>query len=1240
MRQPSSLDFDPEAHGAECWRCPLRDQRIGLPVPPESPRSPLAIIVGANPGPVEVEKGRPFVGPSGVELMQGLAAVGAVRSQFKISNAILCLHPMTQVWVEDGHAVRIISLVRGRYPGRVWALSSSGELVLSKVVGWHENPLGERRWIKLTSQRARRNKQGVAGPVLTNDHLILSKERGWIPVGELSPHESIATADRRAVGRGESVIIGSLLGDGGIHNNRFRTSHTIDKQEYLQLKATALSTLGVKTGIVHTDRMKLDGLKARAELHIGASRWFSDLREAFYGQGQLKVLPPDLKLDPLALATWFLDDGNLQIRPNRLNRASLATCDFSKEAVEGLAGMLHGIGLEDARAVWTSRSRSGGYWRISLGPIDVERLASIIAPFVPPSMEYKLPEFHRGHFDARHYAPTTTEPYYDASETSEFEGPWSSRAYCLEVEQGSSFITVGGFVVHNCCPPGAARGALERFLHELTKTNKRRERQAKDRDLEFDPIPSPLECCRPRLLAEIREVPRVITLGGTALHSVLGRPTRVMDARGGPREVALGNSPAPEMTARVLPTLHPSFVISSRRWRGPFRADLGRAVRWFTSGLAWQDPRRLEAPTSGQLIEFLDRASRQAYTTCDLETFPGFPEVSHYDPLYDRIGLVGIGTANGRATAIIPFRSIEGSSSSYTEEERKLVVRLLRDYLTSPRFVKVGHNFNYYDRMVIESRLGVTPSPVVDTIALHKLADPEMPHSLGFVGSIHTDVSSWKAGHLATDAKTDHDWIAYNSIDLAVTALAYPGLERVVLDRNQSHLLPIVHRLQDLCVGLHRAGMRVDEGKRREWDSKLLREAKDQLSDCRRLSGVSDLNPGSTAQLRNLLFDDLGIAPHHYSEKTGEASTDDDALRAFLSETWSLPKTQRDLVQAIRAFRKVIKLRGTYVTKLRPISDRSVAEPVLAWDEEETEEEREKRREKHASSPGLTLPDGRVHPDYNAHGTLGWRLSSSNPNAQNFPDRLREIIVAGPGNVLVGCDEAQLELRMIAGLAKAAVYCEAFWKKEDPHRALCLDFFGEKFTSAGKEQQKALRVFVKQFTYASGYRAFPETVHDTLAASEDEEGRLLYPDITLRQTSAFHDKWLRRNPEIETWWNEVLEEWRRSHFLKDPILGLRVDFLDGEDPSKMINFKPQSGGSAIVHLATFDVLAEIPFEKWGRGTGIITQTHDSLVVECPESEGEKVKGILEDAMRMDGRQYGLDVPFLGESKIGRSWKEV
>ena len=1115
-----------------------------------------------------------------------------------------------------------------------------------------------------------------------------------------------------------------------------------------------------------------------------------------------------------------------------------------------------------------------------------------------------------------------------------------------------------------CCPPGKPRGALERLNHELQKENKARERA------QLPPIPTPMECCRPRLLNEVRAQPNVVALGGAAVQALSGRATGILEARGSPREgkILVDGAPVP---VRMLPTLHPSFVMSARRWEGPFRADLSRAFRWFTSGLAWRDPQILYYPTPAQLAAFMERIAREPFSVFDVETYPGFPDAEHYDPCFDKLKCIGLGIAGGLA-CVVPFRSMEGAKF-YAEEQKPQITALLREYFTSPKWKKAGWNSRYYDAQVIKAQLGVDIKPHFDAIGLSRLAAPELPHDLGFAGSIYTDVDDWKAGHVATEVKVDRLLWDYNAKDCVVTAMAVAPLAKVVKEREQIHLLPIFAKNQDTCVGLHRNGIFIDQVKRREWDRKLLWQANLQRKRIRDLSGRESLNPASFPQIADLLFEQLGIAPHHYSEKTAEPSTDDDSLRAFLSETWGLDEKRKKLIQAVRDFRRAGKRRGV-VVRLRPISEPYYEEPFLV-DLEETEEEREERMRRAAKgkgsyASGLVLPDGRVHADWNAGGTVGWRFSSKNPNcfdretevltprgwvklpdlrlervaqwedgrvsfvdpirithrqftgrmvtirnqhidlrvtadhrcltrdrktgalrvhtAENYPldahqlhggvgagtglglseaeitvicamqadgtwargtpfrpwlrfskrrkterlrsalntlgavysetvyggkasfliqdehlislldrflgrakvfgpwvfdlaeheaaffvdevfywdgcftrmnhysssvkvnadlvqailalrgwrarqrvymppsgrpnyqvdvtrrdysltsnaekkieevvneevyclsvpssyvivrrgqnvmvtgqcqnleDRLRDMFVAAPGHVFVACDEAQLELRMVAGLSKCAYYLEAFRKKGDPHKVLCVDTFGDQFLRASAEQQKRLRRSVKELTYSSLYWAGDETKLEIVTSAEDEDERLIFPDFTLREVHAFTDNWHRRCPEIAIWWESILEEWKRQHFLAEPILGLKCDFLDGEDRTKLVNYKPQSGGAALTHLATFRALAEIPFEKWGPGTGLVQQGHDSLVFEVPADHvpwktevdpksgkvketwcapdctcrASRVARLLEECMKEDGRKYGLDVDFEGEAKIGRTWKSV
>ena len=909
-----------------------------------------------------------------------------------------------------------------------------------------------------------------------------------------------------------------------------------------------------------------------------------------------------------------------------------------------------------------------------------------------------------------------------------------------------------------------------------------------------------------------------------------------------------------------------------------------------------------------------------------METSPGFPEEEHYDPNFDRLRCFGIGTSDGRAI-VVPFRSVvTGEQEWYGVEEQKEIMRLLRGYLASPAWPKGGWNSRVYDAPVVKRHFGVLPTPNLDGIALHRVADPELPHSLGFVGGMYTDVDKWKAGHTATKAATDEELWQYNATDTVVTAISIGEVSKRVRERGQVEQAKTFAKLMDVCRGLHENGIAVDQVVRKAWDRKLLAQAQQHRRRVRGLASMPALNPGSAPQLSTLLFEKLKIAPYSYSEKSGEPSTEDDALRAFLSSTWDLEPKTKALITAVRDFRRVVKRRGV-VVRLRPITDPYFEDETLVDFEETAEEraERFKRGRDRERACGLVLPDGRVHADWLAHGTVGWRFSSSGPNLQNLENKLRDMFVPAPGNVFVGCDEAQLELRMVAGLARDRAYLDTFNyigpdpHGADPHWMLCVAVFGDQFLQADKDQQKKLRRCMKELTYgcaakgtrvvtlgaegakpieelapgvdytwcwdgaryvptmikakwsrgvrdcvrvtfkwggrgniplatgeaiftidhhfilrdgtdraagdlcprdrlmpfgrwpvgsyrmvdphndggrypehrvvlglgpddlrpvhhrdengrnnqpdnlqvmesdkahaaehwdeerreqqretnarlwadrtineklAAGRRASPEwraaneinyrkmragldraraegrgttkgqrrsrleamidkigvlpdseianmarvtreavfyfrktrgisrppkknhevvsvefvgphevwdievdhpahnfaieagifvhnslygaedeTKHEIVTSAEDENERLIFPDFSLREVSAFTEKWKALHPEIPAWWDSLIVEYRRQKYLVEPVMGLRLDFLDGEDPNKLYNYKAQSGGAALVHKALFRFLEEVPIGKWGPGTGLIQQGHDSLVVSARRPRG-------------------------------------
>jgi DNA polymerase I-like protein with 3'-5' exonuclease and polymerase domains/uracil-DNA glycosylase len=815
---------------------------------------------------------------------------------------------------------------------------------------------------------------------------------------------------------------------------------------------------------------------------------------------------------------------------------------------------------------------------------------------------------------------------------------------------------------------------------QIKKVNQERLKDAKATGIPKDQVPqepfviTPMDACKARLKSDLSVSDNWIVGGSLPIKAVIGPAAKMFDMRGGPITATREGR-----ELRIMPSISPGLVAAQRRWLQALNTDFARAARFFDGTLNWDRPHITYYPKAHELRAFLQKHS---VLSSDVET-------DARECLTAMLRCIAIGTdkevmvmglrPKSAASPLKDFHENLGVDTFfgfYPEHDLGPVLNVLREWLVDPTKVKVGHNFGYYDFICIAKQLGVKAAPIIDTMLLHRLAASELPHSLGFVGSMYTDAPSWKTTRdgrkKALDAETDHELHEYCALDVSVTHAALPQLLEEVALREQEEVMACDHKLQYICAGMHWNGMYVDQERRLGFEVEQVKRLEEHKRAVAEIAGRA-LNPGSTQQLRQLLFTEWRLNPDLEDKvkftKKGDLSTSDSVIMGCL-RIKSLRPDQLALLESVRYYRKAQKNLGTYITKLRPSTDLA-----FGWDEEEEYEEALFREQRGEQRKGIVDPrTGRMYPGYNAHVATTGRLSSSSPiNAQNFPGWLRAMVRAAPGHMFVGADADQLELRIAASRWNSTKYLEAFEAELDPHSSVtALSIFGERFIKAAgcpppwptgtkfKGDAKKLRNLAKVVQYASQYWATLKMIHRIISETEqgdpDDPSRVILPylRIKMKQVRLMYEKWL-EGAQFEAGWESELALFRDQSFLLEPVMGRRRDFLDGENRNELVNFPIQGAGASLMNLAIIKVVEEIPFEKWGPGTGIVNQCHDSIMVECPldgatlRTDGTwdvprgsipwRVKHIIEEAMNQT--HPGLPgVRFTATADYGLYWNEV
>jgi recombination protein RecA len=382
----------------------------------------------------------------------------------KIGVMFGCFNYTTRVTLADGRPMKIGTLVNQRR--RVEVLTAdlaTGEVVVKPVTGWFNNgPTTE--FLNVVVDKPSGN--GRAQFTATPDHEVLTSE-GFAPIRELRPGDRVMSAQKFRLSQFQwEVIRGSLLGDGCLsplrrsaQGMRFRLGHAAKQKEYLRWKVSLLAN------IPGSWRQASDG----------ACFWDStplpelyDLRHDVYRDGHKHFSRRYLDgISPLGLALWYLDDGNLDLRAPSFQRGRVAICveAMTDDTRERLVGVLRErFGLESR----VDEVADKAILRMDQAATDA--LHAIVAPFVPPSMEYKLLPKYRGRFNV---TPEFAEPelrLIPATISSIRPKPrwWGGRRmyrYDIQVEDTHNYL-VDGVVVHNS-PETTSGGRALKFYASI-----------------------------------------------------------------------------------------------------------------------------------------------------------------------------------------------------------------------------------------------------------------------------------------------------------------------------------------------------------------------------------------------------------------------------------------------------------------------------------------------------------------------------------------------------------------------------------------------------------------------------------------------------------------------------------------------------------------------------------------------------------------------------------------------------
>ncbi len=349
-----------------------------------------------------------------------------------------------------------------------------------------------------------------------------------------------------------------------------------------------------------------------------------------------------------------------------------------------------------------------------------------------------------------------------------------------------------------------------------------------------------------------------------------------------------------------------------------------------------------------------------------------------------------------------------------------------------------------------------------------------------------------------------------------------------------------------------------------------------------------EFNINSPKQLGQILFVKLGL-PAKKKTKSG-FSTNADVLEEL--------RYDYPIVDMILKYRQLSKLKSTYCDGLL----------------------------------GCRADDGRIHSTFNQTEARTGRISSLEPNLQNIPVRteegriLRKFFTAPDGYVLCDADYSQIELRVLASMAKDEVMIEAFRSDTDIHTVTASQVFNIPIDMVLPVMRSRAKAVNFGIVYGIGAFSLAKDI-----------------GVSRKEADSYIKNYLATYKGIAEYMENTISDAKQNGYVSTifgrrrllPELSASNGALRAFGERVARNAPIQGTAADIIKIAMIRVSdrlkKEIPSAR------LILQVHDELIVECKTEDRDAVCKILEQEM---SAAAALSVELKVDAHSGKTWLEA